>query len=250
VDAGPDADGGLDLDAASPYCVSCTGNRASQSPGSGICTATEALIVAIDIAQGAVTDAGPDPVGSDAGIFASCYACLNYNDCLDTNHNSGVECDDTATFTAGTFTAGNGAATTNVAACLATLSCVTGTQGAGCALSTDGQTYCMCGAAEEPATPSCQTSIGSANGVCLTPELNGFTYAPTDGIDLVEQYTNVTEPSGQANNLVACALINECYSTAQAAALKGDSGSATVAPSLASLGAYSCFLGTGGAGGK
>jgi hypothetical protein len=237
LDAGPDADGGPDLDAAPPYCVSCAKNRDSVSPGQGICTATEAVFVAIDIAQGAVAEAGPDPVGFlDGGQYASCYGCLNAAGCLDTNHKSGVECDDLGT---APFPAGNGAMSTYLAACVNALSCVTSAKGGGCAFSNQGQTYCMCGPAEEPAAPNCETNIGSANGPCLAAELSGFSYPPTDGVDLVMQFINFSaQPSGMANNLIGCSVQNGCYSTTQ-----GSVG-------MGSMGVLSCFLGAADAGGK
>jgi hypothetical protein len=216
VDAGPDADGGPDFDAAPPYCVSCSGNT------TGMCSATEAIFVAIDIAQGAVTDAGPDPILPPT---ASCYGCLVMAGILDSTTQAspqtvGNECDDLGTVP---FMAGNGSMGLSDALCLDTLQCITGTSGDGCALSAFSPTYCMCGAAEEPRL-TCQQASGGMNGPCLTPELNGLQYPASDNNDLITSFVTTTFPSGVANQLVYSAAVDGCFPASSTDPFNGHHG--------------------------
>jgi hypothetical protein len=190
-------------------CVSCPGNQHG-----GTCTKTEADIVQLDLNSGAVTAAGPDNAG--------CYACLQAAFCLDDSVTSGAECDDVA----GNFTNGSSASVPFTGTCLATLECVIGStaavnggtgpnsEGAECALpgtSTtgdhgDGQSFCYCGT-NGGASSACG-GVTNQNGSCLSQEVAGFN--TTTASTILNNFTNTAEPSGLANNLVACALANSC----------------------------------------
>jgi hypothetical protein len=186
-------------------CISCSGQTG------GTCSATDAIFVQIDINQGVATTAGADPAGS-------CYACLLSGSCLDNvpHHVTGRECGDLPS-DAGLFTSGAapdggpGVTGTDSALCLANLTCVTGTQGAGCALNTAGITNCYCGSGGGSPT-NCETNGASANGACFSAEVDGFRYAATDGTDIVSNFTDTTEPSGMANQIYTCAIANSCTS--------------------------------------
>jgi hypothetical protein len=174
-------------------CVSCSGSTG------GLCTPTEAPFVQLDINSGAATVAGPDPAGS-------CYACLLGGSCLDspTHHVSGVECGDLT----GNFTNGGGTSVPAAATCLATLGCVTGV-GAPCALNSNGLSFCYCGTGGGAPTV-CASHGTAANGACFATEAAGFAFTSTDANDILLNFTDTTEPSGQANNIAACALSNGC----------------------------------------
>jgi hypothetical protein len=223
-------------DVSAGNCVRCQGNT------SGVCTQTEAAAVQLDINQGWIAAPGPDSNPSANGGTDTCYACLYSGACLDSTVASltGSECED---LTATTFTAGNGhAASTNAAVqalCLDTLYCLleittssytpsgvssysyangaysggvgTGPVPGGCAAQAalGGVQYCYCGPGG--GLPSvCAGSTSGQNGICVTPETNGFTYGPHDGHDITGNYGLQSQPSGMANAIIGCALTNGC----------------------------------------
>jgi hypothetical protein len=176
-------------------CVSCPGTS------DGVCGPTAALFVQKDINAGVATMAGPD----DGGM-AGCYQCLLGGSCIDApkRHVTSVGCEDLT----GSFTNGAGASVPATATCLATLACVID-MGAACALNSNGLSFCYCGASGGAPTV-CASHGTAANGACLATEATGFSFASTDGNDILLNFTDTTEPSGQANNIAACALSNGC----------------------------------------
>jgi hypothetical protein len=188
-------------------CVTCP-NRTD-----GVCTATEALFVQIDIDAKAVTAAGPDYAGPPDKLTGDCYSCLIASSCVDYPlHNiKDRECDD---FTAA-FTAGNGSASTQDAACLGALTCMVGPTGMQCAANPAGDSYCYCGAGgfAGMGPSSCTgTNDTAVNGPCLVPEANGFAYPQNDALDIGNNYTDNTgaNPAGIANLILTCAQGNTC----------------------------------------
>jgi hypothetical protein len=216
-------------DVTAGQCVKCQGNT------SGICTQTEAAFVQLDINKGTANAPGNDPA-------AGCYTCLYGATCLDSTvaSLSGSECGD---LTATSFTAGNAhAAGSNAAVqalCLDTLYCTldiatssytpagvgsynyangafsggTGSPavagGCGAQTALGGLDYCYCGPGG--GLPSaCSASTSGQNGICLTAQTNGFTYAPTDGHSITGNFGLTSQPSGMANSIFGCALTNSC----------------------------------------
>jgi hypothetical protein len=175
-------------------CVSCPGIS------NGVCAGTAALFVQKDIDTGIVTSPGPDN-GMDG-----CYECLLGGSCVDAplRHVNDVGCEDLA----GSFTNGSGASIPAAATCLATLACVIDT-GSPCGLSSNGLSFCYCGMGGGAPTV-CASHGAAANGACFATEVAGFSFASTDANDILLNFTDTTEPSGQANNIVGCALSNGC----------------------------------------
>jgi hypothetical protein len=183
-------------------CVEC------QSSASDACSTTEALFVQLDINAGTATMAGPSP-------SSGCYECLVTAGCIDAPkvHQTGLECDDLT----GSFTSGGGTTGSASALCLDTLECEIGSTGQQCALDVTGLSYCYCGSAGGPAS-TCSAHGSSVNGACLTPIVNGFTFAATDAIDILASFTDSTppsgtmpiQPSGFANSILSCASGNDC----------------------------------------
>ena len=183
---------------ATDNCVPC-GTAATPAA----CTKTEALFVGIDIANGGQVACTP-------ATATGCYGTMVAKSCLDHGHITGKECDDLGT---NTFTAANGNAAPAVTTCLATLTCETGSAGASCATNAQGITTCLCGAANEPVlTCSALSSVTSFTGACDSLELNGFgppnVTAPASPSAIITNYTDTSEPSGMANNIVNCAVNN------------------------------------------
>jgi hypothetical protein len=175
--------------------VTCSNNAANTN---GVCTATEAAFVNLDLASGATTAAGDATTNA-----ASCYACLVTNHCVDVGtHFTGRECEDLT----GTFT--NATATVPAAStCDAVVSCVTATS---CAASDS--SFCYCGTGGGPST-QCVTAAGgaAANGPCISQEVAGLPDAQTDTSDNVGTfYGTKSDPSGLANDIFACATTNSC----------------------------------------
>lgn len=160
-------------------CVPCSGNA------SGLCSATEALLVQHDIAAGhaATTD---------------CYSCLLNAGCIDDTQfsDTGHECDDLS----GTF----GSASSS-SECLSTVSCVLGSSCASSDVS-----ICYCGAAN--AGSACQTAA-SPNGACVAQEVTGL--GVSDNASVLKDYIDTTRPSGMANQLFACAKSFSCAACLQ-----------------------------------
>jgi hypothetical protein len=173
---------------------------ACQGSTGGLCTPTEAILVALDITKGTATAAGNDPAGG-------CYSCLETNGCVDdtvgdTNH----ECGDLS----GNFTNGSGTMVPATSTCIATLQCVVNT---GCGLTNGGLTNCYCGAGGGTPT-NCATAAGGAavNGACLSQEVTGFAHVQSNSSAILgSDFTNATEPSGRANQIISCGQVgNKC----------------------------------------
>jgi hypothetical protein len=187
--------------ATGPNSVMCNGNTAHQN----VCTPTEALIVAEDIAQNKLTN-------GQLSATRSCYECLRNNGGLDDDlvaTDKGNECGDvtgSATLTGETDTQ----------ACLDTLTCMI----AHSCDTASPPSQCLCGTA---AGSACLTA-GAANGPCLLNELNGLdvtTGCPASGPgstlgSLVEcdpattqkVYTRKVLGSGMANSIGSFAFAN------------------------------------------
>jgi hypothetical protein len=171
--------------------VQCQGNTG------GVCSPTEAALVALDISKGAT--AGNDPA-------TGCYTCLFNNGCIDDTvfGDTGKECGDLS----GSFTNAASSSVNAASTCLATLSCVLTT---GCGLTNGGLTNCLCGAGGGgPSACAAQTSESPFNGACDTQEETGLaSNVPSTVIG--KEYTDTTEPSGMANQVIACGLVgNHC----------------------------------------
>ena len=159
-------------------CFPCNGNA------NNVCTATEALFVAHDIAHGR----------TDPKDTTGCYACLVQNGCLDDTQfgDKQHECGDLS----GNF----GSAGPAPSLCLTTLQCVLSTS---CS-STD-ISLCFCGA-DNPGN-ACQTAA-NPDGACRAKEVAGL--GVTDNPTVLKDYTDTTRPSGMANQIFACAEVNTC----------------------------------------
>jgi hypothetical protein len=168
-------------------CVQCQGNLTGTGANGGLCSQTDALFVSYDIRKGFATAPGPDPDDS-------CYACLVNGGALDDTETPdvGLECEDLT----GSFTAGDGFTGSAVDICLATLGCVLEQD---CALgAAGGVSNCYCGPGG--GTPSVCLSHGSAtNGACKTQEADGFLGQPNDAVTILDNYNNLSQPSGKAN---------------------------------------------------
>ncbi len=195
--------------ASGPNSVQCPNNTA----GNGVCTPTEALIVARDIAQGNLTAAGQLKPSSGTGpsfVQGSCYTCLNFKDCLDGNGgDTGNECGDSPDLSTGAVGSG-------VGQCIATLTCILNTdcQGAGGIAGTSAVAaqetvgLCYCGGNNPGST--CLTAGTNTNGLCVTQEAAGFGFAFSDNTDIVPNLTSQSFPSGEANEIFGCAKSNKC----------------------------------------
>ena len=203
ADAGPADAGSTEAEAGSTGlvpcttagqtgCVQCWGNT------SNLCTPTQAVLVQLDITKGTATAPGQDPT-------AGCYSCLVNADCInddvsgDTNH----ECDDLA----GNFGGdGGGAGQSSSTLCLATLSCIVTSA---CANTNDGESFCYCGSGG--GGPSACASAGSAtNGACKSAITDGLYPNPNDSTDVLKDFTDTTQPSGMADQVIHCAVSNHC----------------------------------------
>jgi hypothetical protein len=193
-------------------CAS-TGPNSVQCPGSaannGVCTATEAAIVAKDIAKGNLTAGQLKPYVSAANN-GSCYTCLNAKSCLDDNQmDVGSECADAPDLS-------GGAAGSGVTQCLSTFNCILNDdcQGAGGIAGTTATTaqenvnLCYCGG--NNAGSACNTSGAATNGLCVTQEAAGFGFAFTDNMDILQNFGAKTFPSGIANHIFQCAASQKC----------------------------------------
>jgi hypothetical protein len=230
ADAAPEAATGLQpcTSAGQTGCVAC-----SDSTG-GLCSPTEALFVAHDIALGLVLEAGTDPPPSytdDAGVFhqiKTCYACLANHSCID-NVTLGVstkECEDVPD--SGNFPLMNGV-TTTPAECEAVVDCIlaSGKTAAGdagvpsCATpASGGPNNCYCGT-----DPAAQCASGSfaapittgVNGACAQQIANGFGaqtngFPLGDGTDIEQNLTTVSFAAGRADQIFVCASAGKCTS--------------------------------------
>jgi hypothetical protein len=161
-------------------CVQCQGNA------SGVCSPTEALFVAHDVAIGKATAAGPDPTGA-------CYTCLFNGGCLDDTvlGDTGHECGDLA---AGVQ-----------ANCTSTISCIIGSKCAAASVST-----CYCGTAGVATACQGNPAPGPINGACDTQIATGLGFPLTDGTDNTKHLTDTTLAAGMADQIFQCALSNSC----------------------------------------
>ncbi len=217
VDTGVDA-GPLHpcISATDTNCVSCLGNGDGVSVGAP-CSATEAVLVQLDINNKTATAPGPDPF-PDPSNFSDpangCYNCLwnagGIDDAVfgDTGH----ECQDTS----GSFTSTSGNTDTFSDDCVQLLTCITvGEPSAsppiagGCAQTNGGVDNCYCGSGG--GSPSnCPNNGATTNGLCKTFETNGFHFAPSDSTDILKNFSDKAEPSGIANQIIVSANANSC----------------------------------------
>jgi hypothetical protein len=188
---GPSACTSLPCASSGPNSVQC------DSSTSGVCTATEALLVARDIGHGFLTS------GGQLSPATSCYECMVFSGGInDTLGDMGHECADVT---------GNATLTgeSGTQACLDTIACIINQQ---CATaSPPGE--CFCGTA---VGSSC-LNAGAANGPCLQNEVNGLNIGTGTTLgSLVEgdpnatskAYTNKALGSGMANTLMGFAFSN------------------------------------------
>jgi hypothetical protein len=155
-------------------CVQCEGNS------SHLCSPTEALFVAHDIAKGLATAPGPDPAGG-------CYSCLYNAACIDdtTFGDTGHECEDT------------GLTTGTAAECRSVISCVLGSTPP-CAQSN--VSTCYCGT-----STTCSSSPSNANGACDTQIAQGLGFAVTDGANISAHLLDQDHAAGRADQIFECA---------------------------------------------
>jgi hypothetical protein len=178
--------------------LQCKGNT------SGLCTATEALVLAYDIAQSQTA----------VNKKTSCYYCMVAFGCLDSSARgsisgvttlggSNLECEDTG--------AGN-VASTNPGECRDALSCSLVSDHCTTSLAGNASndpmaavSNCYCGTALGTA---CQTA-GMPNGACLTNEQTDL--GSTDPTTILTNYVDPTlSPGGVGNAILNCALANAC----------------------------------------
>jgi hypothetical protein len=158
--------------------------------------------VQLDIASGMVTaDGAPDTAPN------GCYACLVMNSCLDTSRVHDQECGDLPAAFMNSSMSVDGPST-----CVATLQCIVGSAGQGCAANSAGVAYCYCGNGGEAASGGCNSAAGgaAANGACIAEEVAGFPYTQTDSADITANFTQTTIPAGLANSIIGCAILNSC----------------------------------------
>jgi hypothetical protein len=186
-----------------------TGANSVQCPDSptsdGVCTPTEALIVARDITNGNLDSTGQLAAYVSATNNGSCYTCLNVKSCLDDDQmDTGNECADSPNVSGGP------------AACLTTLGCILSTdcQGAGGIAGTSDMTtqenvnLCYCGG-NNPGS-ACAASGVVPDGLCDAHEAAGLGFALSDNTDILLNFGAKTLPSGIANHLFQCAASNKC----------------------------------------
>jgi hypothetical protein len=214
VDAGPPTDAGGGPDAGdvgdgsfgpcdgSSALVPCTAPGQSccvpcSASAGGICTQTEALIVAYDIAKGRATAAGESP--------NSCYSCLAFNSCLDdiTYGDMNQECDEMT----GVVDAGARAGTADSVLCLDTVSCILASSCAAHSVA-----VCYCGT--HSLTNGCSGNPPPVpdDGACVTAISNGMGLPRDDATDILGAFTDQARPAGRADQIFACAHIAPCTS--------------------------------------
>jgi hypothetical protein len=199
------APGGFKCAASPPVpCTVAGQTNCVQCPGStgGVCDATEALFVNIDITNGVVTTNTPDsaPTG--------CYECLLGGSCIDSPaaHQAGLECEDLT----GNFTDFGGATGVASTLCDNALACIVGTQGAGCAANAEGEAFCYCGTGPGATIASCNGDGAAVNGNCLSTLVLGYPFASTNTPSVLPGLTGSAYPSGKAMALISCAQTNSC----------------------------------------
>ncbi len=169
-------------------CVACNGNN------SGLCTPTEAALVAHDIAKGIATAPGPDPANS-------CYACLFDSGCIDDAvfADTGHECEDPLI-------------TGTAAECESVISCIFGSSCASSQVAT-----CYCGTATNGNGGTClgNPAPGPINGACSSVIAAGLGFPVTDGTDNMTNLDDTTRAAGKADQIFTCALVNACTACLQ-----------------------------------
>jgi hypothetical protein len=172
-------------------CVPCAGSA------NGVCTPTEALLVARDIANGHATQMGDAQDG--------CYTCLFNGGCIDdvTFGDSGHECGDLPNIA---FNAGAQAGTLEPLLCQQTLSCLLAPPS--CA--SQAVSACYCGTAGVATACQGNPAPGPINGTCATQIAAGLGFPPSDGTDITKHLTDTTLPAGVADQIFQCALTNMC----------------------------------------
>jgi hypothetical protein len=203
------APGGYQCTAAPPAapptpCTTAGQTNCVQCPGStgGVCDATEALFVNIDITNLVVTSNTPDMAAN------GCYQCMLAGSCIDSpsEHQSDLECEDLN----GTFTDFSGAMAAASTLCDNALGCMVGTAGDSCALNAEGEAFCYCGSAPGTSIAQCQSGGSLVNGPCLSSLVPGYKYAQSDATDILPRLTDDTEPSGKAMGILSCGATNGC----------------------------------------
>jgi hypothetical protein len=195
-------------DAATPACdaaalVPCTAQGQTccapcAGSANGVCTPTEALFVAHDIANGVASTAGEPSNG--------CYPCLVASGCVDDIEfpgDTGHECGDLPDVPLG---AGAQAGTTEPTLCLNTLSCLL-SQPSCASVAVE---ECFCGTAEFITACEGDPAPGPINGACAQQIANGLGFPPSDGTDVAKHLTDTTLPAGMADQIFQCALTNAC----------------------------------------
>jgi hypothetical protein len=220
-DAGSETGGGNTMTACTTTPCAASGSNSVQCPGTtndGVCTATEAAIVARDIAQGNLVAGQLAPFTSTLTTAdqGSCYACLNYKSCLDDNNgDTGNECADAPDLTGqGGGTAG--ATGQGPALCTAVLDCILSSdcQGAGgiagtsATVAQENANLCYCGG--NNAGSVCSAAGTVQNGPCVTQEAAGSGFAQSDSKDILANFGSNLYPYGIANHIFQCARSQKC----------------------------------------
>jgi hypothetical protein len=184
----------------SQSCVQCQGSN------NGVCSPTQAIVVAHDVAKNNVVSAGPDTSAN------SCYACLVGAGCLDDNGgDSNHECEDSV------ITHGTAAQCHDVITCifgsdspatdsLASQSVDEGYSTGNC--SSAATNICYCGTA--PVLGSCGGSASAQNGVCAGVIAAGSGFPVADGTDILNTFAVTTYASGMAEQVFKCAVSSGC----------------------------------------
>jgi hypothetical protein len=185
-----------------PNSIQCVHSPTSD----GVCTPTEALIVANDVARGFLGSDGQLKPYASAGDSGSCYTCLDNRSCLDDDQQDvGNECSDARDLAGGAPGSGN-------TQCLAVLSCIltTDCQGPGGIVGTsavaaqENLQLCYCGG--DHAGSVCNTAGAATNGLCVQQEAAGLGFAYSDNKDILANYDSQDYPTGIANEIFGCAV--------------------------------------------
>jgi hypothetical protein len=224
ADAGQDATvtdaGAADAsDATSSMPTPCTSAPCSASGDNsvqctqslnGVCSPTEAIIVAADISAGAIS--------GSALTAGSCYACMvGLGGLDDTTGDTNQECGDLAAADAGVPNGIDGEPAAQT--CVDTFSCIVNQA---CGTAAAGATPCYCGSATAAA---CEGTAGAANGKCVQQEVNGLPFGTGQGTctnvypaalactegdstGTNKAFTNAALPAGRANTLAGFAASN------------------------------------------
>jgi hypothetical protein len=210
--ATPACQGGMCIAPPPTACTSspcaASGSNSVQCPNSptsdGVCTPTEAIIVAKDIAAGNLTGGQLKPFVSTTNN-GSCYTCLNAKACLDDNAmDTGNECADSPA------TAGGPTACINTLSCIISSDCqgVGGIAGTSDTTAQENVNLCYCGGANPGS--ACSASGLTPTGDCDVQEAAGLGFPVSDNTDILLNFGSKTLPSGIANHIFQCAASNKC----------------------------------------